>query len=141
MKTIIAIFGRGRWGKSCAIRTLAQNFPFESEILQLWCGEDIFRIGRYGGKIVGFVSQGDPNSIQKEWLEECVQNGCDVIVSACRSRGGTVDNIIGFAEKNGYESIFTTNYHHHGNPVLPNGVDLNVVFTGNMTTLIDNLIK
>lgn len=44
---------------------------------------------------VGIISLGDVDYILEEWITFLIEQGCQVIVCACRSRGGTVEYLNG----------------------------------------------
>ena len=92
-------------------------------------------------RIVGMESLGDPWSCQKQWIEECINSGCEVVVAASRSYGQTVDDACGLAGSSGYEVIEVSTYIHVGSPKLLNGVDLRDAFAENMISLIRKCLK
>jgi len=62
------------------------------------------------GKRIGLSSQGDkPDIIQKN-LEFLVQEDCEIIFCACRSRNPTVKVVEDIAKKSGYTLIMTAPY-------------------------------
>ena len=68
-----------------------------------------------GGKKIGFASQGDPDTQQKENIEDHAKNGCDIIVTASRSKGGTVDNVSEIANKYGYTVVWISPFYFYDN--------------------------
>lgn len=146
MKTMILVKGSSQRGKSQSIKRLATTFPFTS-IIRPWSGDDYdsYVIGTIKDsdgrdRIVGMESIGDPGSCQKQWIEECINAGCEVVVAASRSYGQTVDDACGLTGANGYEVVEVSTYFHVGGPKLPNGVDLRDAFAENMKNLIIKLL-
>ena len=70
----------------------------------------------------------------------------EVIVTACRTKFGTVDAIKDFAREHGYNVIWTSLYHgvnteNIRTPKLSDSVDLNEIFAENITNLIKKLLS
>ena len=161
MKTIIAIKESAEKGKTHAVKEAAKRFPFQSveyfdyngnNIPQNEKGEIICRgtINVNGNeKTIGFSSEGDYRSVVDNALKvitcgETIE--VDVIVTASRTRGGSVDAINDFAAKHGYDVIWTSLYHGvningEKSMLLSNGFNLNIAFAENMETLIKNLLS
>ena len=161
MKTIIAVKESAEKGKTHAVKEAAKRFPFQSveyfdyngnNIPQNEKGEIICRgtINVNGNeKTIGFSSEGDYRSVVDNALKvitcgETIE--VDVIVTASRTRGGSVDAINDFAAKHGYDVIWTSLYHGvningEKNLLLSNGFNLNIAFAENMETLIKNLLS
>ena len=142
MKTMILVKGAAEKGKSQSIKRVAMTMPFSS-IIKPWPGDDYdsYIIGTVTDKdgnerIVGIESQGDPNSNQKEWIEECVKANCEVIIAASRSFGQTVIDAKQLAKNNGYEMVQVTTLYHESGPKFPNGTDLRDVFAENIVNLV-----
>ena len=160
MKTIIAIKESAEKGKTHAVKEAAKRFPFQSveyfdyygnNIPQNEKGEIICRgtINVNGNEqTIGFSSEGDYRSVVDNALKvitcgETIE--VDVIVTASRTRGGSVDAINDFAAKHGYDVIWTSLYHGvningEKSLLLSNGFNLNIAFAENMETLIKNLL-
>ncbi len=161
MKTIIAVKESAEKGKTHAVKEAAKRFPFQSveyfdyygnNIPQNEKGEIICRgtINVNGNeKTIGFSSEGDYRSVVDNALKvitcgETIE--VDVIVTASRTRGGSVDAINDFATKHGYDVIWTSLYHGvningEKSMLLSNGFNLNIAFAENMETLIKNLLS
>ena len=161
MKTIIAIKESAEKGKTHAVKEAAKRFPFQSveyfdyygnNIPQNEKGEIICRgtININGNeKTIGFSSEGDYRSVVDNALKvitcgETIE--VDVIVTASRTRGGSVDAINDFAAKHGYDVIWTSLYHGvningEKSLLLSNGFNLNIAFAENMETLIKSLLS
>ena len=54
---------------------------------------------------------GDPYSAHPVWLEDAAKTGANVIVTASRSKGSTVNIVYDIARKYGYEIIWFQNFH------------------------------
>ena len=161
MKTIIAVKESAEKGKTHAVKEAARRFPFQSveyfdyngnNIPQNEKGEIICRgtINVNGNeKTIGFSSEGDYRSVVDNALKVIICGETievDVIVTASRTRGGSVDAINDFAAKHGYDVIWTSLYHGvningEKSMLLSNGFNLNIAFAENMETLIKNLLS
>ena len=161
MKTIIAVKESAEKGKTHAVKEAAKRFPFQSveyfdyngnNIPQNEKGEIICRgtINVNGNEqTIGFSSEGDYRSVVDNALKvitcgETIE--VDVIVTASRTRGGSVDAINDFAAKHGYDVIWTSLYHGvningEKSMLLSNGFNLNITFAENMETLIKKLLS
>ena len=142
MKTMILVWGSSERGKSQSIKRLAMALPFSSYI-RPWHNDDYdsYVIGTIKDKegndhIVGVENQGDPGSCQKQWIQECVNHDCEVIVAASRTYGQTVIDAYDIARANDYQVIEVTTFYHHGGPKLPNGIDLRDAFAESIKELI-----
>ena len=88
-------------GKTSSIRKVYEMLGGRKEVLKR--EGDISEIVMRGGFKIGCDSLGDPGSAQKEWLEDLMnKHHCDIIVTACRTRGSTVDILMDLSEKYGY---------------------------------------
>ena len=141
MKTMILVWGAAKRGKSQSIKQLTARMPF-CDIIRAWQNDDYdsYVIGKVKDKkgkkrIVGIENQGDPGSSQKQWIEDCVNAGCEVIVAASRSYGKTYEDAYQIARDNGYEVVEVTTLFHNDGPILPNGTDLRAAFAENMLYL------
>ena len=127
-KEILALKCPGYTGKTTSIRILFERFLKHNPkpniiIANYWAVDgpkidqetfkseekkrywDIYVILEIENKKIGIVSQGDPNTSLKDKLEELIKKGCDIIITACRTSGGTVNAIAGCTKK-GYSITF-----------------------------------
>lgn len=161
MKTIIVVKESAEKGKTHAVKEAAKLFPFQTveyfdyygnNIPQNEKGEIICRgIIDVNGKekAIGFSSEGDYRSVVENALKviTCGETiDVDIIVTASRTKGGSVDAINDFAAKHGYDVIWTSLYHGvningEQNMLLSNGFNLNVAFAESIETLIKNLLS
>ena len=161
MKTIIVVKESAEKGKTHAVKEAARLFPFKTveyfdyygnNIPQNEKGEIICRgIIDVNGKekAIGFSSEGDYRSVVENALKviTCGETiDVDIIVTASRTRGGSIDAINDFADKYGYDVIWTSLYHGvningEKSMLLSNGFNLNIAFAENMETLIKNLLS
>jgi hypothetical protein len=109
IKTVIVNRGVGEQGKTTSIkkvyRVLKQTYP-QVIILSEFDDGDIRAIIEIGGVKIGIESQGDPYSRQGGSLRNFVNEGCDIIVVACRTKGDTLNNVYDLEHKHGYRIIF-----------------------------------
>lgn len=87
MKTIICLIGRQNSGKTSSIRevykSITGNYPDEEGDFN-----GTYQHPEFGN--IGFSSWGDPGA-NEEPLDEILQMNCDFVISACRSKGQTID--------------------------------------------------
>ena len=86
------------------------------------------------------MSTGDPGSSQEESLEKLLKEGCDIVVTACRSYGGTVEIVEKLAVKYNYKVMRFSHiylYDDFGDALfnLSHEGNINFIFT-----IIDKLI-
>lgn len=102
MKRIaIAVWGKAGIGKTSTIRCVFDKLNVEGKVPDKTIGPDICAIIKLNnGKKIGVASLGDPCSDQPKWIDYLVENNCDVIVCACRTKGNTVDNVANLVNYN-----------------------------------------
>lgn len=87
MKTIICLIGRQNSGKTSSIRevykSITGNYPDEEGDFN-----GTYQHPEFGN--IGFSSWGDPGA-NEEPLDEILQMNCDFVISACRSKGQTIE--------------------------------------------------
>ena len=110
-KTIICLYAPADCGKTKTIRSLFLKLGGDKNVLN--GTHDFISDVNYGRKKIGFASQGDPDSSQKENLEKLAQNNCDIIVTASRTKGGTVDNVCEIANKYGYTVVWVSPFYFY----------------------------
>lgn len=139
MKTIIVNRGVGEQGKTTSIRevynALKQKYPQLIIHSELDNG-DVKAIIEIDGVKIGIESQGDPYSRQGESLRNFVNEGCDIIVVACRTKGDTLNNVYDLEQKNGYRIIFAqhlinVSIKHH----------LNNLYAKEIVQIIDSILN
>ena len=162
MKTIIAVQASDDKGKTSAIGCVARRFPMSRvKYFDYHSGREVPEAkwpvvlcrGVYesanGEKFVGFSSEGDIRPMVDKALAAITDNGAtdvDVIVTACRTKFGTVDTINDFAKEHGYNIIWTSLYHgvttkNIQTPDFSNGTNLNEIFAENIVSLINKLLS
>ena len=104
-KIIIANSGFAYTGKSTSIRYVYEILSnrYRGTVLYPISGYEpgkdikaIIEVPQSNGYIVkvGIESQGDPNSRQINSIDEFVNNGCEIILVACRVKGATKDKVL-----------------------------------------------
>lgn len=118
MKTVIALKGRKKVGKTYSIRELYERLK---TIYILENDEEFFsdyitkhkdetcRQFRINGILCGFISVGDPSELAFTTgvLNLFLQNGCQLIICACRTKSTTRQNVQRLAS-DGYKIHFMT---------------------------------
>lgn len=112
-KTIICLYGPANCGKTNSIRNLFLKIGGDKNVLN---GKpDFVSTVNFGNKIIGFASQVDPGSTQRDDIEELAKCNPDIIVTASHSRGGTVDNVTEIANKYGYTVVWISPFYFYDN--------------------------
>lgn len=100
-KTIICLSGPANSGKTTSVRKL---YEFLGGTDKTHAPEVVDSV-KYKGFTIGCMSIGDPNSSQEENLDKLLKEGCDIVVTACRSYGGTVEVMESLAKDYEYRVI------------------------------------
>ena len=145
-KTIIANYGDPNLGKTKSVIMAyekLQQVAEKEDVLYtpVQLNGDICVILTINGIKVGVSSQGDPWSAQKSLLDELVEKGCQIILTACRYYGVTERNVESFMPD--YRVYWTCNarlYEAGTNPrVAPKGIQTR--FNENWADEIANMIE
>ena len=144
MKTIINVWGTGQIGKTSAVKAVFDRLKAGNKHAVLIAGYDIKATVTYKNKLIGIESAGDPGSRQGDSLLDFIGMGCDIIICASRTKGTTLNNVLGLGRANGYEILLVSLYSNAtsagpNTSVLPGGLDLNSEFSAHMIELIDKL--
>ena len=109
-KLVIANNGAGNKGKSSSIKNFFDKLQskYPNEVITCKKGEEIKATLRINNIMIGIESEGDPNSRIFDSLDDFVEDNCDIIVVACRTRGGTYDKVKSL-ENEGYKIKWLSN--------------------------------
>lgn len=91
---IIALRGKGNVGKTSTIRNLHDimlNDGFIQEPDGFGGRTDIYDILVKNDVLIGITSSGDTEDVLNSRLEMFNERGCEIVICACRTRGGTND--------------------------------------------------
>lgn len=139
IKTVIVNRGVGEQGKTTSIKevfkVIKQAYP-QLIIHSEFDNGDVKAIVEIGGVKIGIESQGDPYSRQGESLRNFVNDGCAIIVAACRTKGDTLNNIYELEHKYGYRIIFAQ---HLVNASLKD--HLNNLYANQIVRIIDSILN
>lgn len=119
-KLVIADRGASGIGKSAAVREVFYQLSRKYKPkLEEWQYEkdkgDIKAIFEIEGVYVGIESQGDPGFDMEKTIDEFVEKyKCDIIVTACRTKGSTYQKINTFMRNNGYDILWYAHYVYQG---------------------------
>lgn len=122
MKFMILVSGPSSQGKTQSIVRTYLAFHFDGKHIvageaphDLSDGGDVYVKVRHQGKVLGFCSQGDPYTDLPQKLQELTsgEESCDIILTACRTRGETINGAFEVAEEKSYEIIQTSTYYLH----------------------------
>ena len=103
---MICFWGLSEIGKTPAIKTIWQNLKNGSNPPLDTSSDDICDIVYLDGHKIGIESQGDPDSKQKEWIDELIKEECEIIICASRTKGSTVEIVESRAKNYGYDLIW-----------------------------------
>ena len=97
-KTVIACKGIGGQGKTTALKKLyeriKEKYPKMSpQTFLIDKNGDIKVIFTIQGVKIGFETQGDPSSRITGSIDDFVNEGCELIVCACRTKGETYNKL------------------------------------------------
>lgn len=110
-KLVIANSHKGEHGKSASVKEvfnqLSTKYPANVQVIIN--DGDIKAIIEVKGIKVGIESQGDPKSRMPQSMDDFVAAGCDIIVTACRTKWATYDKVDIDLRSNGYDIIWTSN--------------------------------
>ena len=115
-KYIICDYARANWGKTEALLeviSLLKGKPQNTLIYEKpntgkdkWCHLEM------KGKPVVISTLGDPYSDQSLWLEDAAAKAkAEIIVTASRTSGSTVNAVYDIATRYGYEIVWFQNFH------------------------------
>lgn len=109
IKLIIADRGPHDNGKSTCIKKVIELLEKKYAIdFQIEDGDQKVYL-TINNVLIGIESQGDPGSRMQDSLYEFIEEGCGVILIACRNQGDTKNSIQYAHDKKGYEIIWTQN--------------------------------
>ena len=94
--TAICVWGNANMGKTSTIRKVFELLDTTKKTIHPnFTGREISATAEYKGKKIGFCSQGDPAPYndQSSILVELINEGCDFVVCASRTKGETVEII------------------------------------------------
>ncbi len=135
-------------GKSPSVRNVYYTLKRKgySTLLEQWQGEpevgDIIAIFDVRGVKVGIESQGDPGCDMEATMEAFVQKGCDIIVTACRTKSTTYDKVWKYLGKEqGYDILECPNYRYSDTGANETLDALNQIYAEHVVRLIEDRIN
>lgn len=143
-KTIIAIYGRQKEGKSSTIKNVCKSIlsKYPNAIPSInpvnYSGDILLTI-QIGLIKIGIESQGDPGSrmLWNDTVENLAKiDKCDIIICATRTEGDTVRKVDYVADSYGYHTLWISSF---WSPTLHNAV-LNDIASDNVIELVKSLI-
>ncbi|MBO4263789.1 MAG: hypothetical protein J5871_03825 [Bacteroidales bacterium] len=122
MKVMIVVRGHASCGKSSSIKQAYKKLCDPAKDTDE--GDVCEHIDTPWG-LIGFTSFGDyGNEIYEGNLKRLINSGCKIIVTACRTRGGTVEKVLEIAGENGYQIVwFSPCFCETGNHAVLNEVN------------------
>lgn len=138
-KLLIANIGSSNTGKSSAIKEFYSFCTTHGHTVKtIYNGGDVCAIIEVEGVKIGIESQGDPNSRMYETLELLDGEDCDVIVCACRSYGGTREEVEDLRDRSGYTLVWMPNPRSEETEIQE---DLNKIYAMQVWQTIKSLLS
>lgn len=142
-KFIIGFSGASDNGKTSSLKALISLFAKECEITYYPSSPDEMIVTfNYNGVKVGIATGGDEGEIVSYNLELLVKENCDIIITACRTKGETKEKIDEYQKTHSIRYIrcphLSTGGKDLGEEDFKNFNTLRAVF---IKTYIDSLIK
>lgn len=145
-KYIICDYARANWGKTetlLEVISLLKGKPQSTLIYEKPnTGKDKWCHFEMKGKPVVISTPGDPYSAQPAWLEDATNTGAEIIVTASRTSGSTVNAVYDIATRYGYEVIWFQNFHFDNSALvgLSSMVDVRMKLAECIVGIIDLLL-
>lgn len=102
MSVILALRGRGNSGKTTTIEIL-HEIMIRNGYIQVpdryRARVDFIDILSKKGKLIGITSSGDTFVRVSQRLEELTGENCNIIICACRTRGGSLDALVQYEDQ------------------------------------------
>lgn len=94
-KLVIANKGIRSQGKSSSIKKIFDKLQskYPNEVITCKKGKEIKATLKINNIMIGIESEGDPDSRIFDSLDDFVEDSCDIIVVACRTKGGTCEKV------------------------------------------------
>jgi ABC-type dipeptide/oligopeptide/nickel transport system ATPase component len=115
MKRAIIIRGQSGSGKSTTLRVIFRwlRLYYKPVISNYWSNGDIGCQMQIGSLSIGFCSAGDEGSQVQEFLNNCITGNCDIIIGACRAKGGTNQAVLKTLGMPAFVKSYISTYHVH----------------------------
>lgn len=147
-KYIICDYAKANWGKTetlLEVISLLKGKPQNTLIYEKPnTGKDKWCHFEMNGKSIVISTLGDPYSDQPLWLEDAAAKAkAEIIVTASRTSGSTVNAVYNIATRYGYEVIWFQNFHFDNSALvgLSPMVDVKNKGAESIVEIIDNLLK
>lgn len=148
-RTVLASYGIAKIGKTSSLSEVYTELKARFSITQAPLMDDgdikdILTISVCGQSIlIGIETQGDPNSRQKDSIDEFVKNNCDILILASRTRGKTVDNIDNLVTTKGgnYDRIIWIPHYYCCESSDISIDDLNKLYAKAIVNMVDDIIN
>lgn len=143
-KLVIANRGSGNIGKSSSVKAVFQLLKDKGHklLIEEWQGEDIKAIFEIEGVKVGVESQGDPDSQMEPTMEAFVDAGCEIIVTACRTKSHTFEKVWKYLGKeNDYDVLWLAHYVYQAPNANETRALLNARYAQQVYKLIEDRIN
>lgn len=141
---IIADCGHGYMGKSTSIKgvwnILSNKYP--NNLIK--DDGDVQGVVNINNCLIGIESQGDPDSRMPESIDDFEQIGCDIILTACRTRGETYNKLFELYFWYNYEIILAPNphpYYYKHNVPKPMLFDMDFEYSSALAQIIECMVQ
>lgn len=106
MKKIIALYRRGNTGKTHTLNHLITLLDKSKDVYSVDFAKDRRVSISYGNTKIAVTTWGDNRSEIEKNINFSEEKGCDILVTATRTRGGSSRTLNDYAQKNGIEIIW-----------------------------------
>lgn len=106
MKKVILLRGRENTGKTYTLNYLIGLLDKTKEVYDDALKEDRCLVISYNGMKIAIGTKGDGEREVKENIKFAVDNGCDILVTATRSKGQTVKAVEDYSRVSGVTKIW-----------------------------------
>ena len=141
-KYIIVNWGKAGVGKTPSLRTVYELLSAKYPHKVLRSGNDIKAIVTIGDCKVGIETQGDPKPylVTPQSMEDFRNEGCRIVVAACRTSGETWDAVYEMETKYGYQ-LFEALHHRPYDTILSDASSelLNQHYAEGIVALIEDM--
>lgn len=138
-KTIFAVWGRSKIGKSSSIKRFIDYLEEKYKVPPhetIHKGKDECVIFKINKVMIGIESQGDPGGRMQTSLQYFKDEGCDIIVCATRTSGSTANAVKSIFYR-GYDIVWLSTYYSDKKDIAKS----NKLFAEHLDLLIENVLK
>lgn len=141
INTVVADRAVADWGKSTSLKEVYERlkrvYPNMNPKTPIINNEDIKAIFTIDDIKIGFETQGDPYSRIFQSIDDFVNESCDLIICACRTKGLTIEKVRELRQL-GYRIIWAPNFSCNQESTHKL---LNDLYVDSIIKIIDDILK